>query len=105
MSEDKQDPEADDRCYSGSDQMRLDRMERKLDQLHLAMIGKPEIGFRGVVPRLDMVEITIAQIAAERAAEKSTRKGAMLTVTAIGTFAGSVGAAAAWLLQQITTRQ
>ena len=91
-------------CYTAQDAARLQEMQQTLNEVKSALVGNPSIGFRGVIPRLDLVETTVANIAAERAAEKSTRKGAVATITAIGAFAGSVGAVAAWLIQQLTSR-
>lgn len=91
-------------CYTAQDADRLQKMERTLNEVKSALVGNPAIGHRGIVPRLDLVETSLATITAERAAEKSTRKGAIATITVLGGIAGSVGAAATWLIQHVFTK-
>lgn len=76
-------------------------IDKKLDTLTQALVGNPSIGHRGIVPRLDLVETTVANISAERAAERSKRAGAIAVLMSLGAVAGTVGGLIAWIAQKI----
>ena len=46
-------------CFT-SDAVRLDNFERKLDEVHMALVGNPQLGHRGLVDRVATVERHVA---------------------------------------------
>ena len=77
------------------------RLERKVDDLTTALVGNPGIGHRGIVPRLDLVETTVAKIATDRAAEINARRGAMWVVSLVAAIIGALGAVIGTFLKGI----
>ena len=61
-----------------------------------AIIGNPQFGQAGLVARVAAVEVAVAAMTAERAAEANARRGAVWVVgaaaAALGTLGGIVGA-------------
>jgi hypothetical protein len=92
-----------DNCYTGTDQMRLDRMESKLDRVYIAMIGDERMGNPGMVPRLAHLEKSLTQIATERAAESNARRGAMWVVGTTAAVIGAVGAMIGGIIKTVFT--
>jgi tetrahydromethanopterin S-methyltransferase subunit G len=91
-------------CLTGDTQQRLDRIERSVEQIKAALVGNPAIGHRGIVPRIDAIETTVASIVAERATEKSKLSGGLAVITALGAVAGILGGIIHWLFSNLTGR-
>jgi len=72
----------------------MHKLRADVAEIKTAIIGNPNIGHRGIVPRLDLLETAVSHIAAERAAESNTRRGALWVV---GTVAGVIGAVGAMI--------
>lgn len=89
---------------TGDTQQRLDRIERSVEQIKAALVGNPAIGHRGIVPRIDAIETTVASIVAERATEKSKLSGGLAVIAALGAVAGVLGGVIHWLFTNLTGR-
>lgn len=46
-------------CFT-TDSARMDSFERKLDEVHMALVGNPQLGHRGLVDRIATVERHVA---------------------------------------------
>lgn len=46
-------------CFT-TDSARMDKFERKLDEVHIALVGNPQLGHRGLVDRITTVERHVA---------------------------------------------
>jgi hypothetical protein len=74
-----------------------------MGEIKSAIMGNPKLGQRGIVPRLDLVESAVANIAAERAAESNARRGAMWVVGIAAGAIGAIGAVIGGLLKAVFT--
>jgi hypothetical protein len=79
------------------------RLENKVDSLATALIGNPSVGHRGIVPRLDALEVYQQTLAAERIAERSARRTAIAIASGVAAFVGAVGGIAAGVVKSMFT--
>jgi hypothetical protein len=79
----------------------VQRLRSDVAEIKQAIIGNPNIGHRGIVPRLDLMESTVSTLVAERAAEHNARRGAMWVVGIAAGVIGAIGATIGSLLKAL----